>query len=123
MTAARVAPTILRKLLGKRRALPGTALPVGGIREQERDEQAWTTPIWHRFVRSEAFVRSMKSIAEAVEDLKEVQRKERSAHQNTWAKQTSLLEQIESSKAVIDIKMAEIVEGPSLVALPDAAAD
>jgi hypothetical protein len=76
-----------------------------------------------RFVRSEAFTRNMKLIAEAVEDLKELQRKERSAHQNTWAKQTSLLEQIESSKAGIDVKMAEIVEGPALVVLPDAAAD
>ena len=60
----------------------------------------------------------MKSIAEAVEDLKEVQRKERSAHHNTWAKQTNLLEQIEASKATIEVKMAEIMEGPALAAVP-----
>src|SRR3954469_6336319 len=86
--------------------------------ERERKTEAL-----FRFVRSEAFTRNMKLIAEAVEDLKGLQLKERSAHQNTWAKQTSLLEQIEGSKAGIDVKMSEIVEGPALVVLPDAAAD
>lgn len=63
-----------------------------------------------RYIQSDEFARELKSIAEAVEDLKDVQRKERSAHQNTWAKQTALLEQIEGSKAQVSTRITALVE-------------
>lgn len=75
-----------------------------------------------QYVKGGDFKRYMATIADAAEDLRAIQAKERQDHQRVWEKQSAAFEQFEDARVKIETRVQTIVAGPSLAALPDAAA-
>lgn len=70
------------------------------------------------YIRSEDFGRQMKVVGEALEDLREIQTKERQAHTRTWELQTDKFMAIEESSTKVSTRIEAIVEGTRMDALP-----
>ncbi len=67
-----------------------------------------------QFVRGEEFVRGMKTVAERVSDLANLQAKERRQHDQVWEAQTAMYRSIERSHTGLESRIAHITSGTPL---------
>jgi hypothetical protein len=71
------------------------------------------------FVRGEDFRRSMKTVADAVTDLHNIQTRERQTHAKVWETQTTLLRAVEENHTVVQGRIAQILSGAPLALLDE----
>ncbi len=63
-----------------------------------------------QYILSDAFARRFKSVAEAASGLRDLQKKERQWHADTWAKQTRLYDEIDDGQCEIASRIHAITE-------------
>ena len=66
-----------------------------------------------RYLRSEEFHTHFEAIADEVDALRQLQRKEKDSHELTWKKQAGFLDRLEDSRRSIKTRIASIANGTS----------
>lgn len=94
----------------------GAVVEIGSMRASTDGTQAKAEEMY-AYVLSDHFVGRFRGIGEAVNGLRDQQRKERQWHDEAWAKQSRLFDEADGGRREIQAKLRAIAEAPARQAL------